>query len=463
MNILSIVSPVFWGLVVLSLLVFVHEAGHYLAARAFGVRVTEFFLGMPFRYKLSYKSASHGTEIGVTPLLLGGYTRICGMEGAESANLAPALAYVQKKGRVTVGEVAAELNIENSVAHEALEVLADWAAIEAYEAYKTGETDNGETDNEALIQYQTLARDAKLRTEYDRGHDFTLDGSTKAGEPHEPQMNQDDFLAQERSHTYLGASIPKRIVMLLGGIVVNVAVALVLVAGSLMVVGVAVPQNTPQIGAIEEKSLAALAGLKPGDTITAIDGKAVSTWMDMSEEIHSALSAQREMVVTYTRDGMNLEVTINPTLKPESKVIGISPTAAQYRLSLSEAVVASLSYAGKVAQFAGSLLIPTQTMNVLNQSSSVVGISVMASRAAESGVANLVMIIAMISMSLGFMNLLPIPPLDGGKILIEIVQIIIRRPLSVKVQNILTYIGLAFFLFIFVVALKNDIFRLLFG
>ena len=458
MNILSIVSPVFWGLVVLSLLVFVHEAGHYLAARAFGVRVTEFFLGMPFRYKLSYKSASHGTEIGVTPLLLGGYTRICGMEGAESANLAPALAYVQKKGRVTVGEVAAELNIENSVAHEALEVLADWAAIEAYEAYKTGET-----DNETLIQYQTLARDAKLRTEYDRGHDFTLDGSTKAGEPHEPQMDQNDFLAQERSHTYLGASIPKRIVMLLGGIVVNVAVALVLVAGSLMVVGVAVPQNTPQIGAIEEKSLAALAGLKPGDTITAIDGKAVSTWTDMSEEIHSALSAQREMVVAYTRDGMNLEVTINPTLKPEAKVIGISPTAAQYRLSLSEAVVASLSYAGKVAQFAGSLLIPTQTMNVLNQSSSVVGISVMASRAAESGVANLVMIIAMISMSLGFMNLLPIPPLDGGKILIEIVQIIIRRPLSVKVQNILTYIGLAFFLFIFVVALKNDIFRLLFG
>ena len=458
MNILSIVSPVFWGLVVLSLLVFVHEAGHYLAARAFGVRVTEFFLGMPFRYKLSYKSASHGTEIGVTPLLLGGYTRICGMEGAESANLAPALAYVQKKGRVTVGELAAELNIENSVAHEALDVLTDWAAIEVYEVHKTGEM-----DDETLIQYQTLARDAKLRTEYDRGHDFTLDGSTKAGEPHEPQMDQDDFLAQERSHTYLGASIPKRIVMLLGGIVVNVVVALVLVAGSLMVVGVAVPQNTPQIGAIEEKSLAALAGLKPGDTITAIDGKAVSTWTDMSEEIHSALSAQREMVVAYTRDGMNLEVTINPTLKPESKVIGISPTAAQYRLSLSEAVVASLSYAGKVAQFAGSLLIPTQTMNVLNQSSSVVGISVMASRAAESGVANLVMIIAMISMSLGFMNLLPIPPLDGGKILIEIIQIIIRRPLSVKVQNILTYIGLAFFLFIFVVALKNDIFRLLFG
>ena len=101
-------------------------------------------------------------------------------------------------------------------------------------------------------------------------------------------------------------------------------------------------------------------------------------------------------------------------------------------------------------------------MNVLNQSSSVVGISVMASRAAQSGATDLIMIIAMISMSLGFMNLLPIPPLDGGKILIEIIQVIIGRPLSVKTQNILTYIGLAFFLFIFVVALKNDIFRLIF-
>lgn len=258
------------------------------------------------------------------------------------------------------------------------------------------------------------------------------------------------------------SDLPKRIVMLLGGIVVNVLLALVLVAGSLMIVGIAVPQNTPQIGAVEEKSLAALAGLKQGDTITAINGKVVSSWTDMSEEIHSALSNQSNLTVSYTREGIQLETVVNPKLKPEAKIIGISPTTAQYRLSLPEALSTSFAYAGKVAQFAGSLLIPTQTMNVLNQSSSVVGISVMASRAAQSGATDLIMIIAMISMSLGFMNLLPIPPLDGGKILIEIIQVIIGRPLSVKTQNILTYIGLAFFLFIFVVALKNDIFRLIF-
>jgi regulator of sigma E protease len=60
-------------------------------------------------------------------------------------------------------------------------------------------------------------------------------------------------------------------------------------------------------------------------------------------------------------------------------------------------------------------------------------------------------------MSLGFMNLLPIPPLDGGKILIEVVQAITRRPLSPKAQIAISYVGLAFFVFIFLYALQHDI------
>ena len=73
-------SAVFWGVVLLSIIVFVHEGGHYVAARLFRVRVTEFYLGLPCRLKLFHKSRSHGTEVGVTPILLGGYNRICGME-----------------------------------------------------------------------------------------------------------------------------------------------------------------------------------------------------------------------------------------------------------------------------------------------------------------------------------------------------------------------------------------------
>ena len=85
---MAVLSPLFWGLLVLSALVFIHEGGHFLAARAFGVRVSEFFLGMPSRLRLSFKSRRMGTEFGITPILLGGYNRICGMEPGDDELLA---------------------------------------------------------------------------------------------------------------------------------------------------------------------------------------------------------------------------------------------------------------------------------------------------------------------------------------------------------------------------------------
>ena len=94
----SVASAVFWGVVLLSVLVFVHEAGHFLSARAFGMRVTEFFLGMPCRLRLSWRSRSRGTEVGVTPILLGGYTRICGMDGEAGAYAAAVLGSLARKG-----------------------------------------------------------------------------------------------------------------------------------------------------------------------------------------------------------------------------------------------------------------------------------------------------------------------------------------------------------------------------
>ena len=86
------VSASIWGLLLLSVLVFVHEGGHFLAARILGIRVKEFFLGMPCRFRLAKASRRYGTVYGVTPILLGGYTMVCGMAGEESPYLAQALA-----------------------------------------------------------------------------------------------------------------------------------------------------------------------------------------------------------------------------------------------------------------------------------------------------------------------------------------------------------------------------------
>lgn len=378
---MSILVIAFWGLLVLSLLVFIHEGGHYLAARAFGMRVTEFFLGLPSRLRLSHKSKKYGTEIGVTPILLGGYTRICGMEGEEDELLAKALACVQRHGRVRVADLAAEVGCDENRAYGLVATLADWGSISPYYDPELGEQ-LGQA--EWPESFQTLARDDRLLNEYDRGHDFSRAGSTAAGESHVPDMSPDEFLEHERDHTYLGKSFVPRVITLMAGPFVNIVFSALLITATLCIFGMEVMTG---------------------------NGSETVLW--------------RPDVLTALRF--------------------------------------SWDYAVTVATFALRLIMPQHTMEVLESSSSVVGISVMASEAARTSPIDLALLVASVSMSLGFMNLLPIPPLDGGKILIEAIQLVTGRPLSLRAQSVVSYVGIAFFLFVFVVALRNDIVRFILG
>ena len=117
------------------------------------------------------------------------------------------------------------------------------------------------------------------------------------------------------------------------------------------------------------------------------------------------------------------------------------------------------STVGYVAQ----LFQPAHTAEVVSQSTSIVGISVMASQAAQTGVESFLLLMAAISLSLGIMNLIPIPPLDGGKLLIELVQLVIRRDISPRVQGYLSYLGLALALVLFFAVLRQDILRFVIG
>ena len=458
--ILQVLSAVFWGALVLSLLVFLHEGGHYLAARAFGVRVTEFFLGMPSRWKLSHKSKKVGTEVGVTPLLLGGYTRICGMEGAEDERLAPALACVMREGRVRVDALAREVGCEVDEAYGLLATLTDWASIEPYYDPELGE-DPGQRDWPAA--FQTLARDPELRCEYDRGHDFSLPGSTAAGEPCPTDLSPEELLAHERARTYLGCGFWKRVAMLVAGPAVNVVLSLLIVTFALMLEGVDYAANVSTIGGVEEGSIAEEVGLAAGDTITVVGATEVQTWEELVEALSPYLSEGEDFELTYERDGVATTVAVDLPDGEVTEYLGIYTSTYTYHPSFLVAAQAALSYAGTVASYVVQLLVPTQTMEVLSESSSIVGISVMASEAASSGLYDLAILAAAVSMSLGFMNLLPIPPLDGGKILIEVIQLVLRRPLSAKAQTVLSCIGLAFFLFVFVVVLRNDILNYVIG
>lgn len=458
-SLVGVVQTALWGVLVLSLLVFVHEGGHYLMARLFHVRATEFFLGLPCRWRLSYKSRSVGTEFGVTPLLLGGYTRICGMEGASDELLAPALAIVMREGRTSAQHVADELHVSLERAYDLLATLSDWASIRPYYDPELGETPSQSTYPEA---FETLARDPDLLTEYDRGHDLTREGSTAAGEPCAFAMGEGELLELERSRTYQGAGPLKRIAMLVAGPLVNVALAFLIVTFAIMARGVDYVSGSSVVGAVAEGSLAATAGVEPGDEIVAVGGTDVSTWDELTSAMGPYLESGESFALTCDRDGQAVTLEVDLAGQP-AELIGIYSSVETYHPSLLEAAQVSVSYTREVASYIAQLVQPQHTMEVLDQSSSVVGISVMASEAASSGAYDLALLIAAVSMSLGFMNLLPIPPFDGGKILIELVQVVIRRPLSTRVQTALSYVGLVLMLAIFVVVLKNDIVRFVLG
>ena len=111
MNVLAII---FWFIVIIGVLTLVHELGHFIAARAFGVRVTEFMIGMPGP-NIGFER--NGCRYGVTCIPLGGYNRIAGMEGdVEDPNLASVLAYVYRHGRADVAHVAlgCDLDVESA-------------------------------------------------------------------------------------------------------------------------------------------------------------------------------------------------------------------------------------------------------------------------------------------------------------------------------------------------------------
>lgn len=458
MPLMGVVSAVFWGVAVLSLLVFLHEGGHFLAARACGMRVTEFYLGMPCRHHLARKSRTYGTEFGVTPILLGGYTRICGMEGTHDELLPACFGMVQREGRVLATDVAAELGVDADRAYDMLATLADWAAIRPYYDAEKGEAPSQATLPEA---FETLRRDANMLTEYDRGHDFSLPGTTEAGAPR-PLEDPAKALEGEKGRTYLGKGFLKRVFTLLAGPLVNVVLAFLVVTASLSLVGVEVAVNSNRLGAVTRGSAAQAAGLRAGDVVTSVGGRSCGDWSTLASAIDAALKTGEDFKVTYERGGSSNEAVVRTGGK-RLGALGVEALTRRVRLSLADAAYSAVRYGQEVAGFAVRLIMPQHTMETLGSASSVVGISAAASQAASSGVNDLLLFIAMVSMSLGFMNLLPIPPLDGGKILIEIVQLVIRRQLSVRVQAYISYVGLAFFLFIFVFALKNDVVRLVLG
>ncbi len=388
-------AAIFWGVVTFSLLIVIHEGGHFLTARWFGVKVHEFMIGLP-----GPAIRLHGkkTTYGITAIPLGGYVRIAGMEpGPEDPLLAPALASATRVETANAFTVATDLGIEETEADALLVTLADWDALEPIE-----------------------------------GDDNSYRSRFAPEDAEDPKA----LLDRARLVTYRALPTWKRIIVLSAGVVLNLITAVLVFSVVVSIFGV----YSLKLQDVAKGSAAAAAGIRAGDRVTALDGKRVGDWQALVDRV-ATHEAGDVVKVTYVRDGKT--VTVTATLK-EAKdgsrpLLGVSPSIE--KPTPVQAVLVSVSYIGMTFRAIMNFFNPGTFRAAISQSSSIIGASYMAAAAARTSALNYAALVALLSLSLGVINIFPIPPLDGGKVAIEIFERLRGKPLSRKVSLALSATG----------------------
>ncbi|HET6498760.1 MAG TPA: site-2 protease family protein [Coriobacteriia bacterium] len=398
------VSTILWGILTFSILVVLHEGGHFFAARAFRVKVHEFMVGLPGP-ALRFTSKS-GTVFGITAVPLGGYVRIAGMEpGPEDPLLARALSIASQARRIDSSRLAEQMGIEVEYASRLLATLADWGAL----------TPAPDDDVSYLAELEADA----------------------ANTP-------DELLARARSVTYRALSKPKRIVLLSMGVVTNLVTALVVFTTVLAIWGFYT--QSLRLHDVVPDSGAYAAGLQPGDRITAIGNEAVEDWNALTSAV-AAYEPGDRVAVGYVRDGQERStVSVIGSSERGTPVLGVVADVDHVNLTVPEAAVESVRLTGMVFAAIGRFFSPETFEESLDGARGIVGITVEVAEAARMGPLSYAWMVALLSLSLGAMNILPIPPLDGGKIVLELVEAATRRPLGRRFSLGLSLSG-AFLLF----------------
>ncbi len=381
-------AAVFWGVITFSLLIVIHEGGHFLAARMFGVKVHEFMVGLPGP-AIRFRGAK--TTYGITMVPLGGYVRIAGMEpGPEDPLLAPALAIVTEYGAMDAGLLAGHLGVDVQTADGLLITLADWDALTPVE-----------------------------------GHDDLYLSRFSTETAHDPAA----LLDTARRSTYRGLSTGKRLTVLSMGVILNLLTAVTVFTVVLSAFGYS--QDTGFVGAVGANSAAERAGIKAGDKILSVGGAKTADFRALVHTV-AGLEVGQTVSVTVERGGSDLTVsaTLGENPRTGGAQLGISPEMKPVRPNPWQAFVMSFSFIGLTFVAIAGFFNPSTFAVSVSQSSSVIGAAVYAAEAAKSGPLDYAGIVAALSLSLGVINILPIPPLDGGKIALEIVEWLRGKPLS---------------------------------
>ena len=265
--------------------------------------------------------------------------------------------------------------------------------------------------------------------------------------------------------------VVQRMLIVAAGPVFNILLAVLIFFGIFWASGTFIMK--PSIGSVRAGSPAAAAGLMKGDLITVINGIQINSWDEMAEIINA--SEGHTLSLSVRRQESTLDFSIAPEKVPtqnifgeeiQRHVIGIEASRESYSKEMNpfEAFTESLRQSYRVIELMVVIIaklikgdISTDTLG------GPIMIAQMAGDSAKAGVGSLIFFIALISINLAIINLLPIPVLDGGHLLFFLIEAIKGSPVSIKVREVAQQVGLFILILLMILVFYNDIHRIFFS